>query len=63
METKLKISGMHCASCEMLIKDSLEDIGIEDVSFQKNEMKVSYKDDSELERIKETIKKEGYDVK
>jgi copper chaperone CopZ len=62
MEGKLKVEGMHCSSCEMLIKDSLEDIGVEDVIFNKNVMTFGYKDDSELEKIKETIKKEGYDV-
>jgi copper chaperone len=63
---KIKISGMHCASCEMLVKDALEDMdgvksaganhktGIIDVDFDDGKVK---KDD-----IIETIKKEGYDV-
>ncbi len=63
---KIKTSGMHCTSCEMLVKDALEDMdgvksaganhktGIIDVDF----------DDGKVEReaIIETIKKEGYEV-
>ena len=57
----LKIKGMHCHSCEMLIGDALEDIGVKsnvdsklgtaEIEFDEN--KVS------IDKIKNVIKSEG----
>jgi len=62
----IKVNGMHCRSCEMLIVDSLNDLGIGkvEVSHQKGEVKVEF-DESKvtLEQIKDAIKKEGYKIK
>jgi copper chaperone CopZ len=65
MENKiLKVSGMHCKSCEIILKEEIEDIsGVESATpnHEKDIIKIifdgSYKT---LELIKETIKKEGY---
>ncbi|MBL7052018.1 MAG: heavy-metal-associated domain-containing protein [Nanoarchaeota archaeon] len=60
---KFKVGGMHCKSCEMLIKDSLEDLGVKDISFINNEITITF-DESKisLETIKKVIEKEGYKV-
>ena len=64
---KIKTKGMHCSSCEMLVKDSLEELdgvntanadhksGVISVDFDDN--KVNEKD------IIEVIKLEGYEIK
>lgn len=63
---KIKTRGMHCHSCEMLLKDSLEELegiekteanhksGIVEVNFDQN--KVTEKN------ILEIIKSEGYEI-
>jgi copper chaperone len=61
----LNVKGMHCASCEMLIQEALVDIGARkvDASHKKGTVQVEF-DDSKitLDKIKEAIKKEGYEV-
>ena len=34
MKLNLKIKGMHCTSCEMLVKDSLEDEDVVQIVLQ-----------------------------
>ncbi|HYD03955.1 MAG TPA: heavy metal-associated domain-containing protein [Alphaproteobacteria bacterium] len=64
---EIKIKGMHCKSCTMLVGDALRDIeGVKDadVSLEKNTAKVSF--DEKLvkpEKMIDAIKKEGYDAK
>jgi copper chaperone len=62
---KLAVTGMHCPSCEMLIKDSLEDMGvIVKASWKAGSVEVGYDEDKvRLDDIKKAIRKEGYDVK
>jgi copper chaperone CopZ len=65
MEKTLKVSGMHCRSCEMLLTDSISEItGVEKVSadFKKGTVTVSMKDERMLEEVKKAIEKEGYKV-
>lgn len=63
----LNIKGMHCPSCEILIKDSLEETdGIKkaEVSNEKGMAEITF--DEKLideKKIKDIIKKEGYEVK
>ena len=62
----LNLKGMHCHSCEILIKDSLEETdGIKkaEVSNEKGTAEITY-DESKIdeELIKGIIKQEGYDV-
>ena len=65
-EIQLKVSGMHCKSCEMLISDELEDTkAVEDilVSFEKGIVSLKYNQNKiSLEKIKDIIKEEGYSV-
>jgi copper chaperone CopZ len=66
VEKYFDVKGMHCRSCEMLIKDSLgEAKGIKqvDVSHKSGKLKVLF--DEKLideHKIKEIITKEGYKV-
>ncbi len=64
MKTKLNVKGMHCKSCEMLIKDALQDEGVKaNVNVSKAEVNVDFDDSKiKLEKIKSIIKKEGYKV-
>ena len=64
-EINLRIKGMHCKSCEMLIKEELNELGV-------NECNIDYKtgkaiitfEESKLssDSIKSAIKKQGYEV-
>jgi len=65
MEKTLKINGMHCKSCEVLISDVLAEIkGIEKVKVDSKEgfVKFNYKDEHVLSIAKQAIEKEGYTV-
>ncbi|MFH1650063.1 MAG: heavy-metal-associated domain-containing protein [Candidatus Woesearchaeota archaeon] len=62
----IKIKGMHCSSCEELIRDALLDldgIGKVDISHQKGLAVVSYDESKVNEKtIKTAITAEGYKV-
>lgn len=64
---KLNIEGMHCHSCEMLIKDSLKELdGLKKSKINhKKGTAITIFDDSKLkeEDIVKAIEKEGYKVK
>ena len=62
----LNVKGMHCKSCEMLIKDALEEQeGVEtaEVSHDKGTAIISFDEKKVSEdQLKSIIKDEGYDV-
>jgi len=64
MKTKLNVKGMHCTSCEMLIKDALEDRGvIAKASRERNTVDVKFDEEKiSLKEIKAEIKKQGFEV-
>ncbi len=66
IHTKIKVQGMHCKSCEIILKEEIEEIeGVELVHANHNEnnIEIDYKiEEVSLERIKETISTEGYEV-
>ena len=67
MKITLNVEGMHCKSCEILIKSELDDIeGIEksSVSQEKGIVEVEY-DENKVDKMKiiETIKKEGFRIR
>ena len=65
MEKTFKITGMHCSSCEMLIKDALEDSGVKvkEISSKKGIAKVDFDEKKTNEsKIKTIIEGEGYKV-
>jgi len=62
----LRVDGMHCKSCEMLIEESIEDLGAEkvDASFEQGKVIVVFDESkTSLNQIKHTIEKEGYKVR
>ncbi|MFA5106240.1 MAG: heavy-metal-associated domain-containing protein [Candidatus Micrarchaeia archaeon] len=64
MEKTIKITGMHCASCAMLLTDAINDVKgakVEaPIDYKSGMAKVSYDSQATLGRIKEAIRKEGY---
>jgi copper chaperone len=61
-KAKIKINGMHCPSCEMLIKDSLDDVGVKaEVSHKSNSANVEFDEKKiSIDKIKSIIKENGY---
>jgi copper chaperone CopZ len=66
MITNLKVSGMHCHSCEQMIKESLLELdGVLEVSADHagGSVKVTHKAGKDMQRrIKSTIESMGYGV-
>ena len=65
MKKPFNVKGMHCKSCEMLIKDVVSEIdGVKkvDVSLINNTVTVDFDDKKENIIIK-IIEKEGYHVR
>lgn len=65
MEQTIKVEGMHCKSCELIIKEAILEIdGVErvDANSKNGVVQVSYKDEGSLEKIKKAIENEGYKV-
>ncbi len=66
INTKIKTKGMHCPSCEMLVKDSLEELeGVKKVeaSFKTGIISVDFDENKATEKdIIQIIKQEGYDI-
>jgi copper chaperone CopZ len=62
----LNIKGMHCPSCETLIKDSLEEFdGVKSVSISHKTGKAGVEfDETKIDeaQIRKIIKNEGYKV-
>ena len=66
METmKLKVKGMHCKACEMLIRDILEEEDIEVISVSQNTgiLEFNYDDKKhDLKKIKKELLENNYKV-
>ena len=65
MEKTIKVEGMHCKSCEMLLMDAISEIrGVQGVSadFKKGTVKIACSDEAALDEAKKAIAKEGYRV-
>jgi len=62
---EFRVEGMHCKSCEMLITDALEDLGVRGSKADKDKGTVTVhfdKDSLKTEKLREIIEKEGYKV-
>lgn len=61
---KFKVNGMHCGSCEMLIVDALNEMGVEraEANHKKGTVTVTF-DEKKIrpDDIMKTIRKEGYE--
>ncbi|MBI2672581.1 heavy-metal-associated domain-containing protein [Candidatus Woesearchaeota archaeon] len=64
MEKKIIVKGMHCKSCEILIKDELEEAGIKArVDYKKGEVTIeNFDSKTDLANIHKIIEKNGYKV-
>lgn len=64
--TIIKIKGMHCKSCKMLIEDILEDkkgINSINVNLEDNEAKIDFNEKYiSLKDINNLISNEGFEV-
>ncbi|MBR9683915.1 heavy-metal-associated domain-containing protein [Candidatus Woesearchaeota archaeon] len=60
----LKIKGIHCPSCEMLIEDALDSIRVTNFEVnRKGEATIEFDENTvKEEAIKKTIKQEGYQI-
>ncbi len=61
---QLKLSGMHCASCSLLIEGALEDMGVTaHASYAKQVVDVTFDEGkTTLAKITSAIRSLGYDV-
>ena len=64
MKKTLKIKGMHCNSCEILLKEAIEENGTKVISANhtKGEIIVDMKSESEMTTIRKAVEKEGYSL-
>ena len=62
--TQMKLSGMHCVSCSLLIEGELEDIGvIAKANYAKQVVDCTYDEKKiAIANIQEVIEKLGYNV-
>ncbi len=64
VKKKLKLSGLHCVSCSLVIEGELEDVGVNaKCDYAKQEVEVVY-DEAKIDeqQIKDVIEKRGYRV-
>lgn len=62
----LDVNGMHCNSCKIIVTEALEDIGAKNINVSVDEKKKMGKvscDFNNIDKVIETISKEGYKVK
>ncbi|MEK6923842.1 MAG: heavy metal-associated domain-containing protein [Candidatus Micrarchaeota archaeon] len=65
MQKELAVSGMHCSSCELLLKDAVGGVpGVKTISVDAKAGRVRVDVDSAgvLEAVKAAIRSEGYGV-
>ncbi|MBN1175763.1 heavy-metal-associated domain-containing protein [Candidatus Woesearchaeota archaeon] len=66
-KVNLEVKGMHCPSCEMLIKDIIEDEeGVKTctATMKNNSVEIEFEEtQTDLDHLKEIIASEGYEVK
>lgn len=62
MKKILKISGMHCHSCEILLSEAIGDAGVKvlSASHEKGEIVVDLASEEKLSLVKKAIEGEGY---
>jgi cation transport ATPase len=64
MKQKFHINGMHCKSCEMLIRDSLNEIPkckVQSLSHKTGNCEVEYSK-SDISEIEEKLNEIGYTI-
>ena len=58
----VKVEGMHCPKCEMLVAVSLEDLGAQDVVASREAGTVEFDGDLDPEAVKAAIEACGFTV-
>jgi uncharacterized protein len=60
---KVKITGMHCASCEVLIERRFKKVpGVEKVRVRQGEADIVYSQKPSLQQLNHAVEKDGYSV-
>ena len=65
MEKTMRIGGMHCESCEKLLKMAMEEVkgvSVKRISYAKGEAALEIKDEKSWPAVKKAIESEGYHV-
>jgi copper chaperone len=66
MKTELQVSGMNCHSCELLVKEALEEVeGVReaDASYLKGSIVVDYEPEKvSIASLAATIEEQGFKV-
>ncbi|AJF59634.1 MAG: hypothetical protein QT03_C0001G0125 [archaeon GW2011_AR10] len=65
MEKTIRVSGMHCKSCEILLEDSISEIKGAKVliaDHKSGTIKVELEKESLTTDVKRAVEKEGYKV-
>ncbi|MCF7861885.1 heavy-metal-associated domain-containing protein [Candidatus Woesearchaeota archaeon] len=66
MESEIEVNGMHCSSCEALLKEGLMELeGVNKVEIVKKDarhiVRVSYDDTVHIGDFEEVIRKNGFE--
>lgn len=65
MEKTIKVSGMHCKSCEILLEDSISEINgakVLSADHKSGTIKIVLEKESLMQDVKKAVEKEGYKV-
>jgi copper chaperone CopZ len=62
MKHTITTKGMHCPSCALLVKEALADIGVDEAAIDYKTGKVTVETKIPLDKIKQAITAEGYEV-
>lgn len=65
METVLKVNGMTCGHCKAAVTKAVESVSDTNnvaVDLEKKEVVFNYSDVETVEKVKEAIEDQGYDV-
>lgn len=63
IQKTIYIQGMHCASCEMLIKlssEAIKGVKVRNISSSRGEMDIEMPDDQTIAQIRKAIEEAGY---
>jgi len=60
---KLKLSGLGCAGCVNVVRNALEKAGAKVENINLNEAEIIVKDDEDVEKYIEAVRKAGYNAK
>jgi copper chaperone len=65
METILKVNGMTCGHCKAAVTKAVESVSDTNsvvVNLEKKEVVFNYSNNETVEKVKEAIEDQGYDI-